>query len=87
MPALTDGFDLLVPWVQVSCHPGNKFCMVMPSIIITGLFSYIQNVDQFTRTEQIVLDSIEVQGSCQNGCSVRSSLTSPTWHQKLRGGS
>lgn len=66
MPVSTDCFDVWVSWDQVACHPGNKFCMVMPnifSIIITGLFSYMQNVDQFTRTEQKVSDSIEVQGS------------------------
>jgi len=90
MPASTDGFDVQVSWDQMSCHPGNEFCMVMPnifSVIITGLFSYVQNVDKFTRTEQKVPDSIEVQGSRQNGCSVRISLMSPTWHQKFRGGS
>lgn len=90
MPASTDSFDVRVSWDKASCYPGNKFCMVMPkivSIIIKGLFYYIQNVDQFTRTEQKVPDSIEVQGSCQNRTSVRVSLMSPIWHQKFRGGS
>jgi len=90
MPASTDGFDVPVSWDQGSYHPDNKFCMVMPnifSIIIGGLFSYIQNVEQFTRTKQKVPDSIEVQGSRQNGSSERISLMSPTWQQKFRGGS
>jgi len=90
MPASTDGFDVPVSWDQGSYHPDNKFCMVMPnifSIIIGGLFSFTQNVEQFTRTNQKVLDSIDIQGSCQNGCSVRISLMSPTWHQKFRDGS
>lgn len=90
MPASTDGFDIQEFWDQVTCHRGNKFCMVLTNIfgiIITHLFSYIKNTDQFTRTEQKLPGSIEVQGSCQNGCSVRTSLMSPTWHQKFRGGS
>lgn len=90
MPAPNNGFDVPVSWDQGSYHPCNKFCMVMPnifSIIIIGLFSYIQNVDQFTRTKQKVPDSIEVQGSHQNDCKVKICLMSPTWHQKFRGGS
>jgi len=89
MPASNNVFDVPVSWDQGSYHPGNKFHMVVPNIfsIIAGLFSYIQNVDHFTRTKQKVPDSTEVQGSCQNGCTVRICFMSPTWHQKFRGGS
>jgi hypothetical protein len=80
MPASVDGFDMPVSWVQVSCQPGNKFCTVNPNIFNIIIAGLLQNIDQFTRTEQSVPDSTEVQGSRQNGCSIRISMMSLSWH-------